>query len=104
MSGWNDTDRKARLPGDWGRRVRAVMRRDQGRCHVCGEPGADAVDHILRGDDHALDNLAPIHQDVPPYCHRAKTAAEALAVRHRMRADKTRSPEQHPLDHLKGTT
>lgn len=34
------------------------------RCHLCGSPGADTVDHIVprsRGGTHELDNLRPAH-------------------------------------------
>lgn len=95
---WDRSDRAARLPPDWRRLKRRVRRRDADVCHVCGGPGADAVDHIVAGDDHSLGNLAPIHQDVWPYCHVDKTAAESRAVRHRMRDARRRRAEPHPLD------
>lgn len=72
------------------------MRDHRGVCHVCGRPGADAVDHVRRGDDHSYPNLRPIHQDVPPFCHRAKTAREAAQARAAIRAARYRTPETHP--------
>lgn len=95
---WDRSDRAARLPSDWKRRKARVWRRDGDICHWCHEPGADAIDHKRPGDDHRLANLAPIHQDVWPYCHQDKTAAEALAVRRYKRDSRTRPPEPHPLD------
>ena len=67
---------------------------------MCGGPGSDAVDHVVRGDDHSDENLRPIHQDVAPFCHRKKTAGEgagASAVqRRRIVAAKRRPSEPHP--------
>jgi hypothetical protein len=47
-----------------GRHREMVMRRDKGLCHLCGDPHADAIDHIVPvswggSDDPA--NLAPAH-------------------------------------------
>lgn len=68
--------RKERLPDDWNIRRNTVLRRDNAICYICGGPNADSVDHIIAGDDHSLDNLAPCHQNVAPFCHRKKTAQE----------------------------
>ena len=58
-----------------------MLKRDKGICHLCGEPGADTVDHIKQGDDHGLDNLAPVHDRIAPHCHRAKSSAEGHAAK-----------------------
>ncbi len=80
--------RKYRLPRDWHKiRVR-ILERDGRRCHVCGGLGADGVDHIIRGDNHDDSNLAAIHHNVFPFCHRRKTAAEIPRAK--------RPPERHP--------
>lgn len=73
---YRGSTRKERLPKDWQARRQQVLIRDKSICHVCGVGGADAVDHIVAGDDHSFANLGAIHQNVPPYCHRAKTAME----------------------------
>lgn len=44
-------------------------------CHICGKPGADAVDHVVplaRGGSDTADNLKPAHHNVPPKCNRVK--------------------------------
>jgi 5-methylcytosine-specific restriction protein A len=94
--GWQGSNRRARLPTDWAERCAQVRARDRGVCYVCGQPGADAVDHKNPGDDHRLTNLGQIHQDVPPYCHRTKSAREGNAARAAIRAKRHRPREAHP--------
>lgn len=82
MAGYRSTP----LPPNWKRLRAGVLRRDAGICHVCQQPGADAVDHVIpafRGGTDAPSNLAPIHDRVPPHCHRTKTAHEANPPRRR---------------------
>ena len=64
-------ERKARLPNNGPQIRRQILQRDEGICHVCRLPGADEVDHVVAGDNHAVENLAAIHDDP---CHRAKSA------------------------------
>lgn len=102
MSGqWAGSTRRQRLPPDWfgpnGTRAR-ILKRDNRICYVCHGPNADAVDHKNQGDDHSDANLAAIHQDVWPYCHRTKSSSEggqaaAAAARRRPRK---RPQEPHP--------
>lgn len=58
-----------------------ILDRDMRICHVCHQPGADQVDHVIPvaegGTDSDL-NLAAIHGEP---CHRRKTAAEAARAR-----------------------
>lgn len=75
--------RKDRLPSDWRARREIVMQRDRGICYLCGEPGADTVDHVNQSmdDDHSLENLAAVHDLMPPHCHKRKTAMEGVMAR-----------------------
>lgn len=75
---WAGSNRRARLPKDWPATRLRILRRDHGICHVCGKPGADAVDHIVPGDDHRDSNLAAIHTHP---CHATKSAREGQAAR-----------------------
>jgi 5-methylcytosine-specific restriction protein A len=72
--------RSKRLPPDWATRRQIVFKRDGGICYLCGNVGADTIDHIVAGDDHSLTNLAPVHDRTPPHCHRAKTSQEGNAA------------------------
>lgn len=78
---WVGSTRKERLPRGWESLRQSILIRDKGVCYVCGGQGADAVDHIEPGDDHKPSNLAAIHQDIEPYCHRGKTANEGHIAR-----------------------
>jgi 5-methylcytosine-specific restriction protein A len=73
---WRGSTRSERLPGDWRTRRLIVLKRGGGICHICQQPGADTVDHVVAGDDHSLSNLAPVHDAVAPHCHRYKSSQE----------------------------
>lgn len=84
---WQSSTRRARTISGSAQQARAarIMRLHERRCHVCGKPMADQVDHVIPlAEDGADDesNLAPIHS-VP--CHRDKTLAEAERARRRTR-------------------
>lgn len=95
LMAWSSSTRARRLPNDWKRRRLAVLERDGWRCTrlVDGKrctARATEVDHVHRGDDHRLENLAALCTD----CHRVKTQAEAAAGRHRHRMH--RELDAHP--------
>ena len=78
----------------WKKLRPQILRRDGGRCHICGGSGADVVDHkvpySLGGTDHP-DNLAAACDP----CHRRKTSAEGAAAR-RKKYNRKRPVERHP--------
>lgn len=94
---WN-TDRNKKNPPGWARLRKKILERDQRICHICNEPGADAVDHLIplsEGGTHDEANLAAVHDEVWPRCHKKKTSAEANRARARMPKAK-RPVEKHP--------
>lgn len=66
------------------RQLRARILAASTVCHICGQPGADAVDHrvpISRGGaQYDPANLAPAHHDVPPHCNRRKGAKDYAPI------------------------
>lgn len=73
---WANSNRKQELPKDWQTRRMIVLKRDNYICYLCGQYGADRVDHIEAGNNHDLKNLAAVHDSVPPHCHRYKSSKE----------------------------
>jgi 5-methylcytosine-specific restriction enzyme A len=96
MSGnWEGSTRAARLPSDWATAtVPRIMARDHGICHLCGQPGADTVDHKNPGDDHSDANLGAVHDRTPPHCHRRKSSKEGNQARWKHTTKRPR--EVHP--------
>ncbi|GIE98943.1 hypothetical protein Ari01nite_64080 [Paractinoplanes rishiriensis] len=101
MSGWEGSDRRARLPANWPAIRRRILRRDAHRCTArtvyderCSEPATD-VDHIEPGDDHRDANL----RSVCEWHHRRKSGREGAAARAavwRRNQSKYRRSEAHP--------
>lgn len=94
---WAGSDRKSRLPLDWGRLRRVVLERCGYRCEWregrrrCRN-GATDVDHIVPGDDHSLDNLQGLcHQH-----HLTKTGREVAAAQTKRRALRWLPKEKQP--------
>lgn len=93
--GWVGSTRRSRLPPGWASTiVPRIMARDRGICHLCGQPGADTIDHKQPGDDHRDANLGAVHDHNPPHCHRAKTTREGMIARWQYR--EKRDNEPHP--------
>ena len=101
MSGWNDSDRRDRLPSNWESEiVPAVKKRDGGQCTWrlpsgarCPRSGTD-VDHRRPGDDHSMFNL----QLLCPVHHGKKSAREGAAAKRAKKALRYRPAEKHPGD------
>jgi 5-methylcytosine-specific restriction enzyme A len=80
---WQSSRRKERRAvSGWEeqRRARRVLAGYFGCCHICGNPGATEVDHVValaEGGPDDETNLGPIPAD----CHRAKTMAESRRAR-----------------------
>lgn len=74
------TRRRKHTTSGWEqqRRAKRVMRRYRGVCHVCGQAGADEVDHVDPNGPDDESNLRPIHSRP---CHLDKTQAEATRAR-----------------------
>lgn len=95
---WDTSDRKSRLPSDWGFLVAEVKKRDRGRCtwrlksgKRCPRPGTD-VDHKIPGDDHRMSNLALLCADH----HARKSSREGRKAKADRRALRYRAPEAQP--------
>lgn len=84
---------RPRMPAGWSRTRRNVLN-DSSVCYLCGQPGADQVDHVLprsRGGGDYL-NLQPVHRD----CHAKKSSAEGNNRRAELRARRLRPSDRHP--------
>lgn len=58
-----------RIDGRTRQRINRKILAASDICHLCGHPGADAVDHVIplsRGGTEDLSNKKPAHHDV--YC------------------------------------
>lgn len=104
MPGWIGSDRRDRLPADWSRIRKRILRRDGYQCvHLdpdsgerCTEHATD-VDHIRPGDDHSETNLRSLCK----WHHQKKSSHEggvALAEMRRRNEAKFRRHEAHPGD------
>lgn len=83
MPGWEGSDRRLRLPPDWDKIRKRILRRDGYRCRIrdtysqrCSEPAVD-VDHIINNDDHRESNL----QAICDWHHKKKSGAEGLIAK-----------------------
>lgn len=82
---WESSRRSERTISGSAQQKRAarIMRRYERTCHVCGQPMADEVDHVIPLSESGPDtdeNLRPIHSRP---CHENKTRAEAQRARER---------------------
>lgn len=83
---WVNSTRRERVgKSGWQqqRDAQRILRKHRGICHVCHQPGADEVDHVIpttQGGSDDDSNKRPIHAEP---CHRLKTAREAAEGRRR---------------------
>ena len=90
--GWNGSNRRSELPGDWYTRLRPmILERDEHRCQQCGGHATD-VDHIGDKHDHRPANL----QALCDWCHKRKTSQQGNLSPNRQRVTEARPGEQHP--------
>jgi 5-methylcytosine-specific restriction endonuclease McrA len=94
---WASSDRASRLPSDWPRIRRRILKRDEGQCtwfengHRCATAAVE-VDHIVPNDDHSDANLRSL---CTPH-HGAKSAREGVDARAAIAAKRFRPVEPHP--------
>ena len=95
---WSGSRRSERLPPNWRTEIRpAVFALYSDTCHVCELPGANEIDHLVPGDNHALENLRPIHGRGSGFsCHQRKSSAEGGHAAQAKRPKRQRDPEPHP--------
>ncbi|GGX27030.1 hypothetical protein GCM10010353_47860 [Streptomyces chryseus] len=95
---WEGSTRRQRLPKDWPRIRRRIIRRDGGVCAArysdgrrCELPGTD-VDHIIPGDNHSATNL----QLLCTWHHTHKSSSEGGTAAALTRASIHRPRPTHP--------
>lgn len=101
MSSWSTSNRRDRLPSDWSKTRRRILKRDRHECQhrdrddlLCGRPATE-VDHVKAGDDHRDSNLSSICT----WHHARKSSKEgneANAQRRQEIDSRFRVTEAHP--------
>lgn len=94
---WDGSTRRARLPADWPRIRRRIIRRDRACVWpmsdgtVCGGQGTD-VDHIVPNDDHSDSNLRLLCT----WHHQRKSSSEGGRAAALVRVRTARPTPTHP--------
>lgn len=96
---WETSDRRKRLPGNWGTIRKRILQRDGYRCQWPGcRVRATDVDHVIPDDDDSDANLASLCANH----HAQKSSREGAAASNNAqrieRARRFRTPELHPLE------
>lgn len=96
--GWVGHDRSADLPptAQWQAIKREVRRLYGDTCWMCGQPGADTVDHLGERWDHRPEVLRPVHDRRYPHCHRRRTAEQGHEALRKIRQNGKMPAEAHP--------
>lgn len=90
---WSSSDRRARLPDDWGVRRRKVIEVAGGVCEHAGCTNvATDVDHVAPGGNHSFSNL----QALCSTHHSLKSSKEGHEALRALRSLTKREPERHP--------
>jgi 5-methylcytosine-specific restriction protein A len=89
---WRGSNRASRLPSNWASLRRLALKRDDFKCRLCGGTEDLEVDHIERGDNHALENLRTLCRT----CHKGKSSKEGNQAKAAMRAARFRKKPAHP--------
>ena len=87
-------DRKSHMPAGWSATRRHVLDSSD-VCYICGQPGADEVDHVLprhRGGGEGRSNLQPVHRA----CHARKSSGEGNRRKAELKARRFRPKDRHP--------
>lgn len=101
MPQWSNSTRRDRLPPDWQKIRRRILKRDGFQCQSVKADGslclevANEVDHKEAGDDHSDANL----EAICTWHHRKKSSREGAAAANRQRRanrSKFRRTEEHP--------
>lgn len=101
---WAASSRRDRLPPDWRDRCAAARELYGTSCYLCGHPSASDTDHVIRGDDHRIENLRPACGRGCPWCraeertpcHAVKSSAEGGRAAQAAKPKRARAPERHP--------
>lgn len=102
---WESSDRRQRLPENWGALIRAVKKRAREtspagfeQCEWrlpsrkrCPRTGSE-VDHVIPNDDHSLRNLRLLCT----HHHGKKSSREGFQAREAFKQSKYRTREEHP--------
>lgn len=99
MTGWQDSDRRERLPDNWPALRAERLKLDGYRCTWrlpsgarCPREATDVDHKRAKEDDHRIESL----QSLCAHHHGKKTAAEARAFKAAKRASRYRPAEEHP--------
>lgn len=99
MSGWEGSDRRARLPDNWDQLRIQRLDIDGWRCtwrlpsgKRCPRRATDVDHRVAMSDDHRIEAL----QSLCAHHHGKKSAREGNQARRALKQSRYREPEEHP--------